>query len=55
MLLQMSPVLKKCRSMSVSPAQSPPEVAIKGLSKNQLVDVLSQVINQHPELKGIEL
>ncbi|KAG0717696.1 hypothetical protein GWK47_000848 [Chionoecetes opilio] len=40
-MMQMSPILKKCRSLTVSPALSPPEVAIKGLSQNQLVEVLS--------------
>lgn len=50
-MLQMSPILKKCRSLTVSPSQSPPEVAIKGLSQNQLVDVLSHVLDRHPELK----
>lgn len=51
MLLQMSPIVKKCRSLTVSPMQSP-EVAIKGLSQNQLVGVLAKVLDQHPELKG---
>ncbi|KAK3890866.1 hypothetical protein Pcinc_005224 [Petrolisthes cinctipes] len=50
-LMQMSPILKKCRSLTVSPSQSPPEVAIKGLSQNQLVDVLNHVLTNHPELK----
>ncbi|KAK7020682.1 hypothetical protein SK128_007727, partial [Halocaridina rubra] len=50
MMMQMSPIVKKCRSLTVSP-QSPPEVAIKGLSQNQLVDVLSHVLTRHPELK----
>ncbi|XP_045120288.1 uncharacterized protein LOC123509799 isoform X3 [Portunus trituberculatus] len=50
-MMQLSPILKKCRSLTVSPAQSPPEVAIKGLSQNQLVDVLSHVLYRHPELK----
>lgn len=50
--MQMSPILKKCRSLSVSPTQSPPEVAIKGLSQKQLVDVLNHVLTNHPELKG---
>lgn len=50
MMMQMSPIVKKCRSLTVSP-QSPPEVAIKGLSQNQLVDVLSHVLDRHPELK----
>ncbi|XP_064087604.1 uncharacterized protein LOC135202251 isoform X1 [Macrobrachium nipponense] len=50
MIMQMSPILKKCRSWTVSP-HSPPEVAIKGLSQKQLVDVLSHVLNRHPELK----
>ena len=45
--------MKKCRSMPNSPVPSSPEVAIKGLSQNQLVDVLSKVIIQHPELKGL--
>jgi len=52
MLLQMSPIVKKCKSLTVSPIQSPPEVAIKGLSQNQLVGVLAKVLDQHPELKG---
>ncbi|XP_042219907.1 uncharacterized protein LOC121864809 isoform X2 [Homarus americanus] len=51
-MMQMSPIMKKCRSLTVSPVQSPPEVAIKGLSQNQLVDVLNHVLTQHPELKG---
>ncbi|XP_045596019.1 uncharacterized protein [Procambarus clarkii] len=50
-MMQMSPIVKKCRSLTVSPMQSPPEVAIKGLSKNQLVEVLNRVLTKHPELK----
>ncbi|XP_071541448.1 uncharacterized protein [Panulirus ornatus] len=50
-IMQMSPIVKKCRSLTVSPAHSPPEVAIKGLFQNQLVEVLSHVLKRHPELK----
>lgn len=50
-MIQMSPIVKKCRSLTVSPVQSPPEVAIKGLSKDQLVDVLINVMTRHPDLK----
>ncbi|XP_037796171.1 uncharacterized protein LOC119591497 [Penaeus monodon] len=51
MMMQMSPIVKKCRSLTVSPVQSPPEVAIKGLTQHQLVDVLNSVLERHPELK----
>lgn len=50
----MSPILKKCRSLTVSAPQSPPEVAIKGLSQTQLVEVLKHVLDRHPELKGTQ-
>ncbi|XP_076029355.1 uncharacterized protein LOC143018116 isoform X2 [Oratosquilla oratoria] len=51
MLMQMSPIVKKCRSLMVTPTRSPPDLAIKGLSQNQLVEVLSNVMDKHPELK----
>lgn len=54
--LQMSPSAKKTRSEKPASNYSGPlQLALKGLSIDQLVDILQELVTNHPNLEEVDI
>jgi hypothetical protein len=52
----MSPNSKKCRTEKPSlPSFTPLQAALKGLSQDQLIDIIQQLVDKHPDLGEVSI
>jgi len=52
----MSPNSKKCRAEKASlPSFTPLQAALKGLSQDQLIDIIQQLVDKHPQLGEVSM